>query len=125
MSGRPGYFRGEPVGPGLRQMRAAAKPGECICCGDPALPLSADPQCVARRVRRGFTRTHQDTCGSPDCRSAWFRFWRRDERAFGREPHHHVIPAVMRDDMKRGIRRARQPEMNRRIAEGLRRRNAA
>ena len=101
-------------GPGLAAMRAAAKPGECIACGEPAIPCGPKAK-----------RSHQDTCGDSICKTAWFRFWRRDERKFGRKPRHHVIPATVREDMKRGARKARQPEMTRRMVEGHRRRNAA
>lgn len=116
-----GYLNGVRL-LGLKEMRARSKPGECIACGDDAIPLSSDPALVAKR-RTG--RTHQDTCGAPECQVAWFRFWRRDERMFGRKPRHHVVPFTHRENMKRGARKARQPEMTRRMVEGHRRRNAA
>jgi hypothetical protein len=57
------------AGLGLQEMRAAAKPGECPFCGDPALPRS-----------RGTGDYHLG-CGSPECKTAYFRLWRRDNRA--------------------------------------------
>jgi hypothetical protein len=67
-----------PPGPGLAQLRAESKPGECICCGDPALAKSTNPAALRRRVRKSGW---QDTCGDEVCRAAWFRYWRRDQRA--------------------------------------------
>lgn len=92
--------RHNPDLPGLKRMRGAAKPGECIACGDPAIPLSTHPEAIRCRARYNTKRTHQDTCGAPDCHVAWHRFWRRDQRAAliadqqaAAEPRrHHVIP---------------------------------
>ena len=71
----------KPRGIGLAALKAAAKPGECICCGDPAEPLSDYPEAVAKRKQLGTTRTHRDTCGDEICRKARHRYWRRDYRA--------------------------------------------
>lgn len=95
-------------GPGLAQMLRETPPGLCPFCLDP-LPESSS----RKRVR----------CDAPECETAYFRCWRRDER---HPPDgHHVIRAFVREDMKRGARKARQPEMTRRMVEGHRRRNAA
>jgi hypothetical protein len=53
--------------PGLRQMKAAAKPGECPFCDR---PLDNNP-----------TGRKAHTCGEPECRTAWMRCWKRDQRA--------------------------------------------
>lgn len=67
---------GDAGAAGLEEMRTAAKQGECICCGDPAVPRSADPKAARKRKRGDW----QDTCGAPECKAAWFRYWRRDQR---------------------------------------------
>ena len=63
--------------PGLREMKATAQPGECFCCGSPAIPLATNPDAVRHRLSG---RTHQDTCGAPKCITARMKFWRRDAR---------------------------------------------
>ena len=68
---------------GLKEMQAGARKGECICCGDPALPLSTSKDSV--RHRKDKTRTHRDTCGDEICLTAWLKFWRRDHRRMLRE----------------------------------------
>ena len=55
-----------PFRAGLREMKAAAKPGECPFCGD---PLKANPK---------GRKSH--TCGDDVCRTAWMRCWKRDQR---------------------------------------------
>lgn len=68
---------------GLAEMRAAAKPGECICCGDPTRPLSTSKDSV--RHRKDQSRTHRDTCGDAECVTAYMRYWRRDQRRMLKE----------------------------------------
>jgi hypothetical protein len=53
-------------GLGLRALVAAAKPGECPFCGEPRA--------------KGRTKPHL-TCGAPECRSAYHRYWKRDLRS--------------------------------------------
>jgi hypothetical protein len=72
---------------GLKAMRYAAQPGECICCGADAIPLSSRPSAVAKRMRQSGThRTHQDTCGSEECATARMKLWRRDQRNAAQSP---------------------------------------
>ena len=77
--------------PGLQQMRASTPPGLCPFCLDPIPPSTGRP----------FT-----FCGDPECKTAYFRCWRRDER---HPPQvQHVIPyaqtarAMRRAAMSRG-----------------------
>jgi len=67
-------------GIGLEAMRAAAKPGECPFCGDPCRQKSMQPSAVAKRRAAG-TGDYQDTCGEPECKAAYFRYYQRDRRA--------------------------------------------
>ena len=56
--------------PGLRQMKAAARPGMCPFCDQPLKPRHTKPHA---------------TCGAPECRTAWMRCWKRDQRQTLRE----------------------------------------
>lgn len=51
---------------GLAEMRAASEAGECPFCGDP--------------VGMGATKPLQ-SCGEPECETAYFRYYQRDRRA--------------------------------------------
>lgn len=70
---------GEGPGPGLREMIAAAKPGECPLCGDP----------LQEKKVPGRPGTLWRTCGDEVCRKAWWRYYSRDRQSFkkGRLPH--------------------------------------
>ena len=50
---------------GLRDLVAKAKPGECPFCGDPRA--------------EGRTKPHL-TCGDEICKTAYQRYWKRDQR---------------------------------------------
>lgn len=51
---------------GLRALVAAAKPGECPFCGEPK---------AKRTAPKG---RHPMTCGEPECRAAYHRYYARD-----------------------------------------------
>ena len=61
--------RHNPDLPGLKRMKAATPPGLCPFCLDP----------LAKRTGKAGRPPH--TCGDEVCRIAWFRCWRRDQRA--------------------------------------------
>lgn len=95
--------------PGLKRMRAATPPGLCPFCLDP----------IPEHPGVGRKPTH---CGAVECRAAYFRCDRRDRRAAARPRVHHIVK--LSDAEKRLRRKARQPELSRRIAAGHARRNA-
>lgn len=69
--------------PGLREMVATAKDGECPFCGEPAKKRSMTKEAVALRKktakRAGKKVTHYFlTCGEPECAQAYFRCWNRE-----------------------------------------------
>ena len=51
---------------GLEEMRQASAAGECPFCGEP--------------VGHGVTKPLQ-SCGEPECKQAYFRYYQRDRRA--------------------------------------------
>lgn len=51
-------------GVGLAQMKAATPAGQCPFCDD--------------ALRHNTTGRKAHTCGAPECKTAWFRCWRRD-----------------------------------------------
>ena len=57
---------------GLAELTAKAAPHECPFCGE------------AQKVRTGCGRDPA-TCGSPECRTAWHRYYGRDRRRRERE----------------------------------------
>jgi len=67
------YF---PRRPGLKELLANAKPGECPFCGDPCKPRDpSGPGRPAAGAAPGFYLT----CGEPECENdAYNRYWKRD-----------------------------------------------
>ena len=62
--------------PGLRQLAAAAKPGECLFCGEPAKPRKeGDPGRPTQLAKPGFYLT----CGDDVCDAAYNASWKRDQ----------------------------------------------
>ncbi len=61
--------------PGLRELVAAAKPGECPFCGEPAKPrVEGDPGRPTPLAKPGFYLT----CGDEVCQQAYNASWKRD-----------------------------------------------
>lgn len=58
--------RQHTAGMGLAELRAKTPPGECPFCGEPI-------------QQEHITKKHQ-TCGDEICRSAYHRFYKRDQR---------------------------------------------
>lgn len=79
-------------GPGLREMRLTAKPGCCPFCDEP-LAVNNGPG------RKPWT------CGAPECRVAYFRCWRRDQRHPERIPRRKVSRAETRRRQSEGAKR--------------------
>lgn len=65
---------------GLMALKRAAKVGECVFCGSPAVEKSRNPDAVRKR-RKKDRSDFQYTCGADECRRVWSRYWRRDDRA--------------------------------------------
>ena len=65
---------------GLRELKRGTVDGACICCGEPAVMKSTNPDAVRQREARGSGH-HQLTCGDEVCKRAYHRFFKRDERS--------------------------------------------
>ncbi len=66
---------------GLKAMVAAAKPGECAFCGEPAKKRSMSKRAVEMRQQSG-AGDYQMTCGEPECaRDAYTTYYKRDRAA--------------------------------------------
>lgn len=68
---------------GLRELRAAARPGECPFCGEPAKRRSQSPDAVRKRKQRGVS-DYYGHCGDEECKRAYLRYDQRDRRPSAR-----------------------------------------
>lgn len=69
--------------PGLREMVATSKVGECPFCGEPAKRRSMSKWMVAKRQKTGQS-DYFLICGEPECRTAYHRCHNRDRYGYAR-----------------------------------------